>query len=117
MPHPLRVVRYLNRFFGGVGGEEAANRPVQAHDGAIGPGRALQQTLGSDATIVATDSLVKALVAARPDVVVAGPAFDAGRYGLACARTCILAQVRGIPAVSAMSPDNPGIASHRSFSY
>ena len=46
---------------------------------------------------------------ARPDIVVAGPAFTSGRYGLACARVAAAAVAAGIPAVAAMHPDNPGI--------
>jgi glycine reductase len=40
--------------------------------------------------------------------VVAGPAFDAGRYGIACAWICKAAQEEGIPAITAMFPENPG---------
>jgi len=50
------------------------------------------------------------LLEAKPDVVVAGPAFNAGRYGLACGLTCRTAIELGIPAVTAMSPENPALA-------
>ena len=33
----MRVVHYLNQFFGGLGGEEKAGAPLEARDGAIGP--------------------------------------------------------------------------------
>jgi glycine reductase len=46
-------------------------------------------------------------------VVVAGPAFASGRYGLACALACRVARARGIPAIAAMHPDNPGASSAR----
>lgn len=49
----------------------------------------------------------------RPDVVIAGPAFDAGRYGLACAAVCRLASAQGIVAVTGMHPENPGILTDR----
>ncbi len=38
----------------------------------------------------------------RPDLVIAGPAFNAGRYGLSCAEVCHLALADGIPAVTSM---------------
>jgi betaine reductase len=129
----LEVVHYLNQFFGGVGGEERANHPVEVRDGAVGPGRLLAQRLGDEATVVATivggDNYVaerrdealtavrRALVELRPDVVVAGPAFDAGRYGAACGAICALAAELGIPAVTAMHPENAAVALHRRQAY
>src|SRR5579884_4044161 len=109
----LAVVHYLNQFFGGIGGEEAANLPIQVRDGPVGPGRLLQQNLGTAGRVVATivggDTYVaeqgdKARAAVRdvlarvhPDVVVAGPAFDAGRYGIACGEVCLVARELEIP--------------------
>jgi glycine reductase len=125
----VTVVHYLNQFFGGLGGEEQAGTPVQVRDGPVGPGRVLQAALGADGTVSATvicgdnyladqtdaalAAIGEALDRLRPDVVVAGPAFDAGRYGLACSRVCLLAQERGIPAVTAMFPDNAGLGLYR----
>ena len=129
MVKPVSVVHYVNQFFGGIGGEEKANSPVQVRDGPVGPGRALQQLLGSEGTVVATivagdnhvvEEKETALAAVRetlkrykPSVVVAGPAFEAGRYGLACAEICREAQAQGIPAVTGMYPDNPGVIAYR----
>ena len=126
MQEPLRVVHYVNQFFGGIGGEEAANAEVSLSDGAVGSGRALQQALGQDGTVThtvicgdnfANDQQDAAMVAIethlrslQPDVLIAGPAFGSGRYGLACAQVGKLAHELGIPAVSGMHPDNPGVA-------
>jgi glycine reductase len=55
----------------------------------------------------------EALRALRPDVLVAGPAFEAGRYGVACGEVCRLAAADGIAAVTAMHPENPGVLMHR----
>jgi glycine reductase len=49
----------------------------------------------------------------RPDVVVAGPAFDAGRYGVACGEVGRLAGSLGMPAIAAMYPENPAVALFR----
>ena len=125
MTTPVRIVHYVNQFFGGLGGEEQANMSVQARGGAVGPGRALQQALGTQGSVVGTliggdnyvvedqAAAVRGLEAAiatfAPDVFVAGPAFDAGRYGLACTLMCQAAEARGVPAVTAMHPENTGV--------
>ncbi len=129
MTQPLRVVHYLNQFFAGIGGEPAANTPVQVREGPVGPGRALQQILGQQgvvrATIVCGDNFFndeREQAAARvreilrelkPDVVVAGPAFEAGRYGVACTEVCKLAQEEGVAAVTGMHPENPAVLLNR----
>ena len=54
MPDVLRVVHYLNAFFGGLGGEEEAHTPVRVQPGALGPGRLLEQALAQQGQLVAT---------------------------------------------------------------
>ncbi len=123
MEKPQRVVHYVNQFFGGLGGEDAASVGMSFTDGAIGAGRALQQVLADQGTVIGTlmcgdnyihDQRDKALAELeahmqelRPDVVIAGPAFGSGRYGLACVEVCKVAQALGLPAVTGMHPDNP----------
>jgi glycine reductase len=58
-------------------------------------------------------SMREALARYAPDLVLAGPAFDSGRYGLGCALACRVARSLGIPAVTAMHPDNAAIITHR----
>jgi glycine reductase complex component B subunit gamma len=41
----VRAVHYLNQFFAGLGGEEAAETPPTRLDGAVGPGRGLAAEL------------------------------------------------------------------------
>ena len=133
MSQPIKVVHFLNQFFAGVGGEEQANLPVEVRDGAVGPGRALQAALGDSGQVVATivsgdnyfteessasaRAVQDALRRFNPDVVVAGPAFNAGRYGLACGEVCVLANAEGIPAVTAMYPENPGVLEYETRAY
>ena len=50
----LRVVHYLNQFFAGIGAEDKADTPPGRREGALGPGRLLQQALGERARVVAT---------------------------------------------------------------
>lgn len=125
----LRVVHFVNQFFAAVGTEEAANYPIEVREGPVGPGNAFARTFGAEAEIVATivagdnyfneeheksiRTTIDALGKYRPDVVIAGPAFNAGRYGLACADVCFTAQQEGIPAVTAMFPENPGTLTHK----
>lgn len=119
----IRVVHYLNQFFAGVGAEEAAGTPPASSDGPVGPGRRLAVLLGDEHEIVATvfcgddhaaapgavDEILALVRAARPDIVLAGPAFTSGRYGLACARVAAAAGAAGIPALAGMHEDNPGV--------
>ena len=100
----VRVVCYLNQFYAGMGGEEAAGLEPLVRPGAVGPAAKLGELLGEGAEVVGTVvcgdnaygerteacraaclALVKDL---RPDLFVAGPAFNAGRYGLACGDLC-----------------------------
>jgi glycine reductase complex component B subunit gamma len=121
----VRVAHYLNQFFGGVGAEEKADAPPVSRPGAVGPGTLLQQLLGAEAEIVGTvicgdnrlaehetevlPVVIDLLRTLKPDVVLAGPAFNAGRYGLACAAVCAAAQRElKVPALTAMFAENPG---------
>src|SRR5690242_1818945 len=110
-----RVAHYLNQFFAGVGAEEHANHPPEAREGPVGPGRLVQARLGDAGRVVSTlvcgdnffnerrepaaAAVREWLEEVRPDVVLAGPAFAAGRYGAACAEVCRLAAEAKIPAV------------------
>lgn len=130
MAEAKRVVHFLNQFFGGIGGEDKANTPLQMRRGAVGAGRALQAALGQDGEVVstiicgdnffvdeqesATATLDQLLRRERPDLVIAGPAFDAGRYGYACANVCMRARELGIPAVTGMHGENPGYTTYAS---
>jgi len=125
----IRIVHYLNQFYGRLGGEAAADAPLSVLPGPIGPGTRLHQLLQPVGEVVATlvcgdnqaaeDSstfaaqATEALRPLAPDVLVAGPAFNAGRYGLACGVACQVAAELGIPSVTAMYPENPGVALYR----
>jgi glycine reductase len=116
-----RIVHYINQFFAGVGGEDAAGQGPALLPGAAGPGRRLAELLAPDHEIVATvwcgDDIASGLVpqildlvrSAEPDLVVAGPAFTSGRYGLACARVAAAAGEAGLSSLASMHEDNPGL--------
>src|SRR5437899_12760028 len=104
MSGPLRVVHYVNQFFGGIGGEDQAHVGVTAKAGPVGPGRALETALGDGARVEATligggnavseagEAAARAITAEldriKPDVLVAGAAVGSARYGLAGALAC-----------------------------
>lgn len=129
----IRIVHYINQFFGQKGGEEAANHPIELVDGPVGPGGALANALQGKAEIVKTiicgDSyfneneavacmgIREILEEIKPDLLVAGPAFNAGRYGMACGKVGEVAHKLGIPAITGMYPENPGYELYRNFSF
>src|SRR5215510_7681215 len=130
----MRIVHYLNQFFGGLGGEDNASTKMEAREGAVGCGLLLEQLLGSDAKVVMTlvcgdnyavekqeamisDALPK-IREAKPDLFVAGPCFQAGRYGMAAGALCSAVQSKlGIPVVTGMSAENPGVDLYRGALY
>ncbi len=120
----MRIVHYVNQFFAGIGGEDAAGTGPELRDGPVGPGRRLAALLGDEHEIFATavcgddyaaghaEFAAELVAGARErgaEMVVAGPAFTSGRYGLACARIVAAAAEAGLPALAAMHPDNPGL--------
>jgi betaine reductase len=120
----IKIVHYINQFFAGIGGENKADAPFEVRTGAVGPGRALQDALGDRATIISTlvcgdnnfhenreaviASACKAMKEFEADLFVAGPAFNAGRYGLACATLCAVAKEElNLPAITGLYAENP----------
>lgn len=120
-----RVVHYINQFYAQIGGEERADQTPLLREGTVGPGLALQQGLGDEAEIVATvicgdsyfadhsetatEEILDLIAGARPDMVIAGPGFNAGRYGLACGAVCDAAARRlKVPVLTGLYPENPG---------
>ena len=130
----MRIVHYLNQFFGGIGSEEQAGSALRETESAVGPGRLLEQTLADGATVVKTlicgdnyavehqEELTAAVLEhvrnARADLFVAGPCFDAGRYGMAAGALCSAVQKEiGIPVLTAMHEENPGVDLYREGLY
>jgi betaine reductase len=126
----MRVVHYINQYFAGAGGEDQADIGPQSRAGPIGPGAGLQRALGEGPEVVATvfcgdnymaekgDSaaaeVAKLISQHSPQVVVAGPSFGSGRYGLACAQVCqAVQQELKIPALAAMHEDSPAVEQYR----
>ncbi|MEE9568464.1 MAG: glycine/betaine/sarcosine/D-proline family reductase selenoprotein B [Candidatus Binatia bacterium] len=130
----MRVVHYVNQFFGGMGGEEAAGSPLEERGRAVGPGLLLEQVLGDGSEVVRTlicgdnyaverqDELIASVLekvrAAKADLFVAGPCFEAGRYGMAAGALCAAVQSElAIPVITAMDKENPGADLYREALY
>ena len=131
----IKVVHYINQFFAQIGGEEKADYPVELRVGEIvGPGMALTQNFKDEAEIVATiicgDSyfnenletakaqILEMVKEQAPDVFIAGPAFNAGRYGVACAKMCdYVKKELGIPSVTGMWWENPAVGMYVKDNY
>jgi glycine reductase complex component B subunit gamma len=128
----IRVLHYLNQFFAGIGGEDKADEPVGFRQGALGPGKRLQQLLGSSIEIVTTvycgdnyfaqnrDEALSQIrkIAKDSDVkiVIAGPAFQAGRYGFACTEVMhSLSNTLGLYCVSGMEVENPAVVAYQKY--
>lgn len=120
-----RVVHYINNFFAGIGGEEKADIPPECRPGTVGPGLALQTALGDDYEVVATvicgdsyfgenlaaatETLLGMIADQKADAFVAGPAFNAGRYGVACGSIAKAVEEKfNIPVITGMYHENPG---------
>src|SRR4026209_820002 len=129
----IKIVHIVNQFFAGLGGEDKAGLPVSVIDGSAGAARALEMRLGDKAKIVCTiyvgdnyfnehkgeaiPAVLNAVRAAEPQVLVAGPAFNSGRYGMTCVEVCnAVANELAIPCVTAMHEENPGVDAYREFS-
>ena len=126
----LKVVHYLNQFFAGVGGEEKADVGPRAREGAVGPGMALNQALGDAGKVVgtvycgdnyisenpetATQEVVELISQFKPDIVIAGPGFGSGRYGLACGQVCLAVKENlEIPALTGVHKDSPAAETYK----
>ena len=114
----------MNQFFAQIGGEEKAGQEVLFIPHAVGAGAVIENPLKDHvveyATLACGDNYFheqkKRLCSAiprpeqfQPDLFLAGPAFNAGRYGLACAKVCSWVRDNWrIPAITGMHEDNPG---------
>lgn len=122
----IKVVHYINQFYGGVGGEEMAHIEPEVREGFVGPGMGLNGLLKKEgaeivATVICGDSyfgenmeeaeakILEMVKKYEPDLFIAGPAFNAGRYGVACGAICKAVNEKlGIPVMTAMYTENPG---------
>jgi len=131
----FKIIHCLNQFFGGLGGEEKASVAPVLLDGPKGPGILLQNLFPEfeiAATIVCGDNymaenedraiqevldiltpLFDKPIDEQPVMLLAGPAFNAGRYGMACGAICkAVADQFNIRTATSMFPGNPAVAEY-----
>ncbi len=121
----IRIVHYINQFFAQIGGEEMAHVKPEYREGPVGPGLALQAAFGEAVEVVRAPWSAVTLLQRKhgtggggdpgndqgpeADLFIAGPAFNAGRYGVACgAIATAVKKEMGIPALTGMYEENPG---------
>ena len=129
-----RVVHYINQFYAGLGGGDTASVGLSTKDEAVGPGLMLAEVLGAEYEIVKTIICGDNTIAEKPeeiipqilrivedekaDLFVAGPGFNAGRYGLGCGlAVASVTEKLHIPAVTALYAENPGTDLYKNRGY
>jgi betaine reductase len=130
----FRVVHYINQFYAGMGGEDTAHVEPSIRKEATGPGLQLGNLLKGEAEIVGTvvcgdsyygenmekarEKCLEMISSFKPDILIAGPGFNAGRYGVACGDICAAAAEKfGIPTLTALYSENPGVEMYRSKTF
>lgn len=129
----MKIIHYINQFFAQIGGEDKADHPFEVKEMIVGPGILIQSMLSKGNEIVATIicgdnyaidnqeeisvKIAYCLNKYEADILIAGPAFNAGRYGMACGIACQAAYKSGIHAVSGMFEENPGVQLYRRYGF
>lgn len=134
----IRVVHYINQFYAGIGGEEKADYKPEIREGFVGPGMGLNGLFKTQykgeaaivATVICGDSyfnenideaqktIVEMIKGYNPDLFIAGPAFNAGRYGVACGAIAKeVSEKLNIPVLTAMYAENPGADMYKKSVY
>lgn len=128
-----RIVHYVNQFFAGIGGEEKADTTPHLAEKLPPISVQLGKSLGEDAEVVGTvvcgdgyfnenletakKEVLDLILGLKPDLVIAGPAFNAGRYGMAAGQVVLMVQEQGIDAFTAMYDENPGVDVYKKAAY
>lgn len=129
-----RIVHYINQFYAGIGGEDKADTPPEKREGQVGPGMALQTAVADVAEVVGTvicgDSyfnenvestspvVLDMIKSFNPDMVVVGPGFNAGRYGMACGMVAQMVDEKlKLPVVGGLYIENPGVEMYKRYGY
>ncbi len=119
-----KAIHYINQFFAGIGGEDTADYKPEIREGVVGPGLALNSMLDGEVTYTVicgdnymgsnTDEAIKEILGFLEgkefDIFIAGPAFQAGRYGVACGSICKAVKEKfNVPVITSMNEENPGV--------
>ncbi len=134
MSNEFKVLYYVNQFFGQVGGEDKAGMEPEFRKEKVGPAVGFDDKLKGQGKVIGTiicgdnyfnenkeaslEFIMDLVKKEAPDVFVAGPAFNAGRYGVACAEISkAVAEQLQIPVVTGMYIENPGLDTCKDVAY
>ncbi len=126
-----KILFYTNQFFGQIGGEDKASIPPQIREEVVGAANLFKDLEGEIiATIICGDNyyaqnidesrrfISKQIEELNPDLVVAGPAFNAGRFGIACGDICSFVNKKyNIETLTGMYIENPAVEIYRGDTY
>ncbi len=119
-----KAIHYINQFFAGIGGEDKADYEPEIRQGLVGPAMALDSMIDAQITHTiicgdnyigtntdaAVNTILDFLKDKEFDIFIAGPAFQAGRYGVACGTICKAVKERyNVEVVTSMHEENPGV--------
>lgn len=119
-----KAIHYINQFFAGIGGEDKADHAPEIVEGTVGPAMAMNEILNAQITHTvicgdnfmgsrekeAVEAILGFLEDKEFDMFIAGPAFQAGRYGFACGTICKAVKEKyNVPVVTSMHVENPGV--------
>lgn len=119
-----KAIMYTNQFFGQIGGEDKADFAPVIKEGLVGPAMELAKQIDAEVTHTiicgdnfmgssteeAVNSIIGFLEDKEFDIFFAGPAFQAGRYGVACGTICKAVKERfNVPVITSMHIENPGV--------
>ena len=123
-----KAIVYLNQFFGQIGGEDKADFAPVIREGLVGPAMEFNKQLNAEVTHTiicgdnymgsneadAVEQILGFLADKEFDLFVAGPAFQAGRYGNACGVICKAVKDKfNVPVLTSMHEENPGVEMFR----
>lgn len=120
-----KAVHYINQFFAGVGGEDQADHKPEILS-ELAPQSKLLDSKLEDCEVVATivcgdnyygenieeaqKQIIELLKDIDFDILVAGPAFRAGRYGVACGGAAVaIKEAYDVEIFTSMNEENPGV--------
>ena len=128
-----KVIFYTNQFFGQIGGEDKAYTEPQFHNGPIGNANAFTGRLENAEvihTIICGDNYyvenmdkVKEFINDKLknikfDLFIAGPAFNAGRFGIACGDVCsFIKKEYNVEAITGLYEENPAVEMYKKEIY
>lgn len=119
-----KAVVYLNQFFGQIGGEEVADHEPEIREEKVGAAMLYNSLLDAEVTHTvicgdnymgsnteeAVNTILGFLEDVDFDIFFAGPAFQAGRYGMACGEIGKAVKEKfDVPVISSMNIENPGV--------